>query len=205
MVDVPARAERIPGQPASEWSDETRAHLAGVVSTTPGAAPKPVHLPSVIAHHATFLGPYLEWAKAIALRGVLPPRSNALLALRTAWHRRSEFEWGVHANSAIARELLTADEVAALADADVDGARWSPADAVLLRAVDELCTIDTIDDHTWAELGREHSTDALLEITFVVGHYTMLSLVANTAGVPPLPEWPALPATLPPPPREGKA
>jgi hypothetical protein len=34
--------------------------------------------------------------------------------------------------------------------------------------------------------------EALLEIVFVVGHYTMLSMVANSAGVQPEPEWAAL-------------
>ena len=189
-----ARPLRIPGQAPEDWTDTTRAQLAGVVSTTPGDAPKPVHLPSVIAHHPTFLGPYLEWAKAIALRGVLAPRTNALLALRTAWHRGSEFEWGVHANGAMSRGLLTATEVAAVGSDDLAAGQWSPDDALVLRAADELCTSATIDDRTWAELSRRHSPDALLEITFVVGHYTMLSLVANTAGVPPLPEWPPLPA-----------
>jgi hypothetical protein len=28
---------------------------------------------------------------------------------------------------------------------------------------------------------------------FVVGHYTMLSMVANSAGVPPEPDWAPLP------------
>jgi hypothetical protein len=201
-----ARPRRIPGQAPEDWTETTRAHLAGVISTTPGDAPKPVHLPSVIAHHPTFLGPYLEWAKAIALRGVLPPRTNALLALRTAWHRRSEFEWGVHAQGAMSRGLLNAAEVAAVGSDDLAAGQWPPDDAVVLRAADELCTLDTIDDSTWAELSRLHSPDALLEVAFVVGHYTMLSLVANTAGVPPLPEWPALPpqAGLPAP-DEGKA
>ena len=32
----------------------------------------------------------------------------------------------------------------------------------------------------------------LLEIVFVVGHYTMLSMVANSVGVQSEPEWPAL-------------
>ena len=105
------RPRRIPGQTPEQWSDATRALLDGVVQTTPGDASRPVHLPSVIAHHPTFLGPYLEWAKAVALRGVLPQRTNALIALRTAWHRRSEFEWGVHANGALTRGLLTVDEI----------------------------------------------------------------------------------------------
>jgi 4-carboxymuconolactone decarboxylase len=197
---VTARPRRIPGQQPHEWSDDTRAHLDAVVQTVPGAPSKPVHLPAVIAHHPTFLGPYLEWAKAIALRGVLPARANAILALRTAWHRRSAFEWGVHANGAIARGLLTAGEVAALAVPEgASDEAWDRPDALLLRAADDLCTTDTIDDDTWAALAGHHPPDALLEIVFVVGHYTMLSMVANAAGVPVEPGWPDLPASHDPP------
>ena len=42
-------------------------------------------------------------------------------------------------------------------------------------------------------LGEWYDDAARLELVFVVGHYTMLSMVANTAGVPPEPTWEPLP------------
>jgi 4-carboxymuconolactone decarboxylase len=180
-----------------DWDDATRAELDNVRPVVDGgsragaAAPpaaRRLHLPSVVARHPTLLGPYMTWAKAIALAGVLPRRDNALLALRTAARCASDFEWGVHADSALRQGALT--------QAEIDEVRrgwesrdWDTREAALLRAVDELFDDHAVGDGTWAVLSEFYPAAGLLEITFVVGHYTMLSLVANSAGVEPEPQW----------------
>jgi len=176
-----SRPVRIPAQPPEDWSDATRAAFAGVAPAASGR--RPLHLPAVVAHHPTLLEPYMTWATAVARHDVLDARSATLLALRTALRCRSEFEWGVHATHAGERAGLTAEEVA----------RVAAREAALLRAADELHDDDAVGDETWAVLNTELGADALLEAVFVVGHYTMLSMVANSAGVPPEPDWAALP------------
>ena len=74
-----SRPVRIAGQQPDDWSESTRAEFADVDE----ASRHRLHLPSVIANHPTFLPPYMTWAKAVALSGVLDRRDNALLALRT--------------------------------------------------------------------------------------------------------------------------
>lgn len=187
-ADRAQRPVRIPAQTPDEWNESTRALLDTVVTI---GSSKPVHLPGVIAHHPTFLGPYLEWAKAIALRGVLPARHNSMLALRTVLACESEFEWGVHVESGMLRSGLSEAEIAAIA-VGPDDPSWSPGDAALLRAVDDLAEHHTIGPDTWAQLSADHGPDVLVEICLIVGHYTMLSLLSNTSGVPPLPDWAAL-------------
>ena len=181
-----ARPIRIPPLASDDWDDATRTELGGVVGI--GANPRPVHLPSVIAHHPTFLGPYLGWAKAIALAGVLSPRHNELLALRTAHRCRSEFEWGVHTRYARRPECLDEPEIAAVA-VGPDAPEWEPTERALLRAADELHDDGVVSERTWTELAERFDDAAMLEIVFVVGHYTMLSMVANSAGVQPEPGW----------------
>ena len=183
-----SRTVRIAGQAPEEWSESTRAEFASVDE----AARHRLHLPSVIATHPTFLAPYMTWAKAVALTGVLDRRDNALLALRTGFRCDSEFEWGVHAETAVRSAGLTVDEVAQVA-ADPDFPGWSPRDAALLRAADELHDEHTITDATWQALGEHFTPDALLEVAFVCGHYTMLSMVTNTVGVEPEEQWQPLP------------
>jgi alkylhydroperoxidase family enzyme len=185
-----SRPNRVPAQTPEQWSDATRAEFGDVAPSQRGG--RPLHLPAVVAHHPTFLSPYLTWAKAVALDGVLPRRDAALVALRTAWWCGSEFEWGVHAQSAVARHGVTEDEVARVPKG-ADGRGWSARDAALLRAVDDLHDEFTISDATWAALGEWYDDAARLEIAFVVGHYTMLSMVANSAGVPPELSWEPLP------------
>ena len=128
-----SRTVRIAGDAPEDWNESTRTEFAGVDES----ARHRLHLPSVIANHPTFLPPYMTWAKAVALSGVLERRDNVLLALRTGFRCNSEFEWGVHAESAVLRAGLTADEVARVA-AGPDAPGWSPRDAALLRAADEL-------------------------------------------------------------------
>ena len=146
-----SRTVRIAGQGPDEWSESTRAEFASVDE----AARHRLHLPSVIATHPTFLPPYMTWAKAVALSGVLERRDNALLALRTGFRCDSEFEWGVHAETAVLRAGLTTEEVARVA-AGPDAAGWSLRDAALLRAADELQDDHTISDDTWQTLGVLH-------------------------------------------------
>ncbi len=201
-----ARSPRIAGQPPEEWSEATRQEFAQVIPVpAEGSAPaatgggaeartpaRPLHLPSVIARHPTLLSPYMTWAKAIALDGVLSRRENALLALRTALHCRSAFEWGVHSETAVRRAGLSPDEVARVA-VGADDPRWSSHDAALLRAADDLHVDHVVGDVTWSELSRDHDDAGLIEIVFVVGHYTMLSMLANSVGVEPEPHWRPLP------------
>ena len=195
---------RIPPQAPAAWSAATREEFGRVQAVgTPGPegqagpAAKPLHLPSVIAHHPTLLSPYLIWAKAVALGGVLERRDSTLLALRTAYRCDSEFEWGVHAETALLRAGLRADEVDRVASGPGDPG-WSARDASLLRAADELHDRNTVSDETWDALGAHYADDARIEIVFVVGHYTMLSMLANSVGAAPERRWAPLPGGPPP-------
>ena len=184
------RPIRIPPLPPDAWSEDTRAQLGGVIGV--GANTRPIHLPAVIAHHPTFLGPYLEWAKAIALHGALSARHNELLTLRTAFRCRSEFEWGVHSQYARRPDCLSDEEVAAIADG-LEAPQWSPIERALLAAADELHDNAVVSETTWTVLAEHFDEASLLEIVFVVGHYTMLSMVANSAGVQVVEGWEPLP------------
>ncbi|MFP8872608.1 MAG: carboxymuconolactone decarboxylase family protein, partial [Myxococcota bacterium] len=75
------------------------------------------------------------------------------------------------------------DEIARLA-ASAEAEGWSDRDRLLVRAADQLHDTKTIDDETWSSLSASFEAAALVEITFVVGHYTMLSMVANATAVP---------------------
>ncbi|MGI9602237.1 MAG: carboxymuconolactone decarboxylase family protein [Acidimicrobiales bacterium] len=182
------RPVRIAGQTPSEWTAATRAVFDTTVSTT---RQRPLHLPSVIAHHQAWIGPYIEWAKAVALEGLLEPRATALLALRCAHNCRSGFEWGVHTERAVTSGALSDDEIVRVA-AGPDASGWTDSDAALLQAADDLHAGSTIGADAWSVLAVHHGQDELVEICLTVGHYTMLSMMANTAGVPSEAHWAGL-------------
>jgi 4-carboxymuconolactone decarboxylase len=156
--------------------------------------PKPLAILTVLAHAPRLLGPFLGWASALALDGVLPRRDHELLALRTAVNCASEFEWGHHVTYARAVGL-SSEEIARVAIGP-DAPGWSAPDADLLRAADELARGTNIGDETWAALAARYEPGQLVEIALVVGQYTMLSMVANATGVELEPGHEPLPARV---------
>ena len=179
MTDASAPAHRVT-IPAGDDVEPAIASLLELVDRPPHG---PIPTVAVLAHTPALFGPFLGWASALALEGELPKRDHELVALRAIHHCHSEFERVEH--SEFARDLGITDLELARLDLD-DGAEapeWSEREAALLRATDELATSCTISDATWAALARHYSPGQLVEIPYVAGQYTMLSMVANALGI----------------------
>ena len=162
--------------------EELRTDVAELLPLIAPPGREPARTMAVLARQPDLLRPFLGWAAALALNGVLSHRDHELLALRAAWNCGSEFEWVEHVE--YAREAgLTDDEIAHVAGS-IDDGTWAPTERALLEAADELHTDRDISDATWTALAEHHDGPALVEILFVVGQYTMLSMVANAAGIP---------------------
>lgn len=156
--------------------------VAQLVALTAPPGREPARTMAMLARQPDLFAPFLGWAAALALNGVLPHRDHELLALRTAWRCGSEFEWVEHVE--LARGAgITDDEIAGLGRA-VDDAGWAPHEAALARAADELCRAHTVTDDTWDVLAARYDAPALVEIPLVVGQYAMLSMMANALGIP---------------------
>ena len=169
---------RIPVPDASELRDDV-AQLLPLIAP-PGR--EPARTMAVLARQPDLLSPFLAWAAALALQGVLPHRAHELLALRAASNCRSEFEWVEHVEYARAAGLTDAE--IERVTAPLEEGDWAEPERALLQAVDELTSGFDVSDATWAQLAAHWDAPALVEILFVVGQYTMLSMVANAAGLP---------------------
>jgi len=181
---------RIPGLEPDEMADDARRVLGVTVSRVAGdeaggGAPprtKPLHILTVMAHHPTFLGPFIEWATALAQHGLLTRREQEILALRVALNCASEFEWGHHVVYARAAGM-TEDDIDRVVTGP-EASAWSDSERALIRAADELTSSAyDISEETWAVLRAQYDDARLTEIPFVVGQYTMLSMFANAAGI----------------------
>jgi 4-carboxymuconolactone decarboxylase len=181
------------GADKEQTLDDTAAPVSELEGkgTKPAGDAKPLNILGTIAHHPTLLEPFLGFAATLAMRGVLTRRQSELLALRAAWNCQSAFEWGhpvIYARTA----GLDDEEIARVPDG-TDAEGWSQEERDLLRAADELHAGHDLSESTWSRL-RERFDDAqLVEIPFVVGNYTMLSMVANATGVPLEEDLPPLP------------
>jgi alkylhydroperoxidase family enzyme len=194
--------QRIRPLPEAEWSPEVRELLgcthervASMTGEQTGEQPKTLNILLTMAHNPTLMRPFLGFATALAQQGALTRRDSELLALRVIWHCQSDFEWGHHA--AFARTAGISEEEIARIVVGPEAEGWSEKDRALLRAADQLHAHQQIDDEVWKVLAAEYDEAQLVEIPFVVGQYTMLSMVANATGVvleeefDPLPEAPA--------------
>ena len=164
-------AERI--SDATEVPDDVQTFLDAGRSAG-RSAPGTIRL---LAHRPAMFRSFLAWAKVLAREGALPRRDHEILALRASLNCRSSFEWGEHLEFA-ERAGLSAPELEAL----VEGATapvWQPHEAALIEAADQLHTGFEISDETWAALAAHYDEPQLVELVYVVGQYTMLSMVAN--------------------------
>ena len=147
---------------------------------------------ATLAHHPKLLKRWSAFGGVLLYGGRLPARDRELLILRTAWSCRAHYEWGQHVGIALAAGV-TEDEVArAAAGPDTDG--WSPEDACLLRAADELHTANRISDATWADLAARYDEQQLIEVCMVVGQYHLVAFTLSSLGVVPEPGLPEMPA-----------
>jgi len=161
--------------------DELRADAGELLPLTAKPGREPARTMAVLARQPDLFAPFLGWAAALALNGVVPKREHEIVALRVAWNCRSEFEWGEHAE--YAREAgLTNAEITALARPVLDH-HWTESEVALMHAADELCAAFAITDATWAQLTSHFDDPQLVELVMIAGQYTMLSMLANAAGI----------------------
>jgi 4-carboxymuconolactone decarboxylase len=185
-------SERIRPSGPDAWSDAVAAILE---PTTPAAESADGHGPPnilyTIGHHPDLLPAFLGFTSTLALRGVLARRDSELLAMRASWNCRSAFEWGHHVEYGLAEGFSETDVERVAAGPSAAG--WSAHDRTRLEAADELQASQDYSDRIYNELRSRYSDAQIVEITFVVGNYTMLSMVANATRVPIEARLPAMP------------
>lgn len=189
-----------------EWSPEILKKLSSMARTAPPVAEVKGEdrswkegraLPGMlktVAHHPDLMDPFLDFSAVIAQKGALTRRDSELLAMRAAWNCQSEFEWGHHLEYAL-EAGFSREEIARIpVGPSAEG--WSASERALLEAADELHERQHVSDEVWAKLAADYSDKQLVEILFVVGQYTMLSMFVNSSGVELEPGYEPLP-TLP--------
>ncbi|OYU13957.1 MAG: carboxymuconolactone decarboxylase [Alphaproteobacteria bacterium PA4] len=114
----------------------------------------------------------------------LPLRIREITILRITANKDCEYEWGVHVAIFAAAARLTPAQVAATRAAAIDAALWTPAEAGLLQALDQLCRAGRLDDGVQARFEADWTREQQLEILALAGTYHTISFVANVARLP---------------------
>jgi len=196
---------RLPPRPVELWDEETRAALkqgfpAAADRFLSGAADAPPvpHVLGTLLHHPRLAAPFLSYNRVLLETPAIDPRLRELMVLRVAWRAQSAYEWAQHARLAAALGM-TADEITAVTRGAGESC-WSPLEADLLAATDELFDGTCIGDETWGRLAEQLDARQLVEIVFVVGTYTSLAMAFNSFGIeldPGLEPPPGIPVPSP--------
>jgi len=136
-----------------------------------------------LGRHPRMLTAFRTWATYVMMEpNKLEEREREIMALRTAWHIKSGYVWSRHLSYA-RKAGLTDDEREAL-KRPITERDWSAADTALIRAADALVADYFIPDDIWEELSAHFDDKQCMDAIFVVGHFIMLGMFLNTAGVP---------------------
>lgn len=141
----------------------------------------PLNIFRTMARAPKALSRFGDWGGYIlSRRNDLPAREREIVILRAGFNCRSGYEFTQHTRIGLESGLTEAEIEMIKRGAD---AGWSPADAILIRATDELNADHFITDPTWAELRRHYTEKQCMDLVFTVGQYTQVSMILNTFGV----------------------
>lgn len=121
----------------------------------------------------------------------VPQRLRELAILVVGAHWKAEYEWYAHAGIAQAQGL--SPEVIEAIGTGREPPFDADADRVVFRFVHELLNAGRVSDTTYAPLRDLLGDKATVELTGLVGYYTLLALQLNTFQVKPPEGGPPIP------------
>ena len=169
------REARVAPLPEGEWTAEQRELL------TKGNPPRVLNVFRTLIRHPDLYRRWIPFGNHVLFKSTLSPRDRELAILRIGVLCRSGYEVHQHTRVGKAAGLTEADIERVRLGADAPG--WTPVEATLLRAVDELHHDQFIADATWRALTSHYRTEQIIDLVFAVGQYTMVSMALNTFGV----------------------
>lgn len=141
----------------------------------------PPNVMTTLGRHRGLFRRWLLFAGALMPGGRLPRQDTELVILRVAHLCGSDYELDHHERIG-ARVGLSPEQIGRVREgATADG--WTPRQAAILQATDELHHDRCITDATWSLLLGHLDERELIELCLLAGHYTMLAGTLNSLGV----------------------
>lgn len=175
----PTRTPRIP---PGTWREVGLAkwlfaRLAGHVTRT-----QPPAVFTILGRTGTTFWGWLLYSAALMPGGKLSRYHTELVILTVAELRQCAYEWHHHVR--LGRKAgVTSAQLRRIQDRRFD-TEWTPTEAALLAAVNQLVTERQISQHHWDELAGFFTHRQLIELLLVTSHYdglatTLLALQVN--------------------------
>ena len=136
---------------------------------------------STVARHPALYRSWMPFCMQLLAHSVFPPRERELLIIRTASLCASDYELVHHLRLGAEMGLSDGDLAALTGQGPED---WTDRDRLLIAAADELHAHHVISEATWQGLSPLLTTEQLVELTMLVGHYILLAGMLRSLGVP---------------------
>lgn len=186
---LPLPKPRIPLPGPDELSPEQRKIYDDVVKGPRGVLRGPLR---AVLHRAELADKWQQIGEILRYRTSLPPRLSELAILVTARESDAPFEWHAHEPPAQAGGVPQS-----AIDAICKGERppkLADDEAAVYDYAMELKRHHNVSDATHARVVKHLGVVGVVELTALVGYYTMVAMMLNSQGIP-LPE--GLPSPLP--------
>lgn len=191
-LGIPARAQdRMPPIPPERMTEAQKKAIAEFAAARGNELRGPfvplLRSPEVLSR-ARAMGDYLRF------KSVLPPKLSEFVILLTARQWTQPYEWAAHHPLAI-KAGLDPEIVKAIGDGRRP-ARMGEDEEALYNFCDELRRRQSVSDVTYAKTVSKFGEQGVIDTIGLVGYYSMLAMVLNTArtptaaGAPVLPQFP---------------
>ncbi len=170
---------RIPLPTLETMTPEQRRVYDSVVSGPRGELRGPLR---AALHRPELADKWSQFGELLRYRTSLPARLSELAILVTARYCQCELEWHIHEEMALKAGL----ERAIIEDLRV-GKRPASADAESLAIhdyADELNRLKNVSDEVYQRVLKRWEPIGVVELTALVGYYTMVAMTLNAHGIP---------------------
>jgi 4-carboxymuconolactone decarboxylase len=136
---------------------------------------------STVARHPALFRAWMPFCMQLLRHSVFPPRERELVIIRTASLCGSAYELAHHRRLGTKVGLSDRDLAALTGEGSQN---WTPREQLLVAAADELHAKHAISDDTWRRLSAILTTEQLIELPMLVGHYVLLAGTLRSLAVP---------------------
>jgi alkylhydroperoxidase family enzyme len=152
------------------------------VKQTFAQLPTILNLFKMMAHAETTFRPMVRLGSAILARQKLSAKLRELAILRVANLSKSRYEWVQHVSLAMLMGVTRA-QVDAIGKGEIHASCFDETERLVLDFTTEVVGDVRCSDDTFAGIGKQLSSQEIVELLLAVGYYMMIARLCETTDV----------------------
>jgi 4-carboxymuconolactone decarboxylase len=174
--DPPARLPQVRDE---DFTDETRAFFAQWTGGIFKDADKNPVL-RTFAHHPALANAFSPLNIHLLSENTLPVKQRQIAIMRVAWITKATYMWSSHLQTSVSCGL--SPEMYGPIQRGADDPYFTPFEATVIRAAEDLVHDRKIGGANWDALMAEWNEKQMLDFLFTVGCYVMVAGVMRSTG-----------------------